>query len=142
MGSAPIRWRQGLAVIAVAGAMCVASPALAAWSTGGSGAATAGSPTMPTGATPTATVDGSQVTVSWPAAMFPNGTPVAGYVVNRFSATGVLQTIGSGCSGVVTTLTCTELSVPAGTWTYTDTPEQSNWRGAASAMSSSVQVSS
>jgi hypothetical protein len=141
MRFASVRWRRGLAFVAcVAGVLSIASPAFAAWSAGGSGAGKALALTMPSGATPTASAAGSSVTVSWPAAKFANGTSVAGYVITRYNTSGVAQTIGSGCSGVVTTLTCTELSVPSGTWTYTDTPVQSNWRGSASAMSNSVQV--
>jgi hypothetical protein len=139
--SARKRWAL-VTVVVAAGALCVSSPAFAAWASFGSGAGKAASPSMPTGAAPTASVNGNQVTVSWPAATFPDGTPVAGYVVNRYSATGVLQTIGAGCTGVVATLMCTELSVPIGTWSYTDTPVQSNWRGHESGRSSAVQVTS
>jgi len=144
MGFAPVRWwRQVLAaVVFVVGALGLASPAFASWPVGGSGSGKAAALTMPAGATPMATANGNVVNVSWSAATFANGAPVAGYVVNRYSAGGVLQTIGAGCSGVVTTLTCTETAVPNGTWTYTDTPVQSNWTGTASAQSSSVQVSS
>jgi hypothetical protein len=142
--SASVTWRRPLLVMAVStvAAIAFASPALAVWSVGGTGGADAGALTMPTGATPTASANGSTVTVSWSAATFANGAPVAGYVVDRYSSTGVLQTIGSGCSGVITTLTCAELAVPAGTWTYTDTPVQLSWTGTASAQSNSVQVTS
>ena len=40
--------------------------------------------------------------------------------------------MGSGCNGVVAATTCTEQSVPAGTWVYTETPVQLNWTGGAS----------
>jgi len=143
MTVAPIRrWWFPLAVASVATALVVVSPAFAAWSVGGSGSADGEALVMPAGTTPTASASGNRVTVSWSAATFANGTVVAGYIVNRYSTAGVLQTVGSGCSGVITTLTCTELAVPNGTWTYTDTPVQSNWTGAASAQSSSVQVAS
>ena len=134
-------WLLAAAVFVVA-ALGVTTPATAAWSAGGAGGADAGALTMPAGSTPTVSAVGNAVTVSWSAATFANGRDVAGYVVDRYSTTGVLQTIGSGCSGLVTTNTCTELAVPSGTWTYADTPVQSNWIGAESAQSSSVQVGS
>jgi hypothetical protein len=84
---------------------------------------------MPTGGQPAGSATGGSVSIRWPAATLPNGIAVAGYVVRRFNAvTGAAATVGSGCSGVVATTTCTELSVPLGTWVYTDTPKLS-WTG-------------
>ncbi len=66
---------------------------------------------------------------------------MAGYIVNRYNAsTGAPATVGAGCSGVVTTTTCTEVSVAPGTWVYTDTPVQVNWTGGASPDSSAIVV--
>ena len=76
-----------------------------------------------------------------PAATFANGAAVAGYLVNRYdAATGVLQTIGAACSGVVATTTCTENNVPSGTWEYTDTAVQYSWTGASSSPSNPIIV--
>jgi hypothetical protein len=73
--------------------------------------------------------------------MFPNGSAVAGYVINRYSTvTGLPATVGSGCAGIITTTTCTEASVPSGTWTYTDTPVQINWTGGQSPKSTTIDV--
>ena len=116
---------------------------LAAWSAAASGGGTGAAPLMPTGATPSGASSSSSVTVSWAAAELSNGTPVAGYVLNRYnSSTGAPSTVGAGCSGIVTATSCTEESVPAGTWVYTDTPVQMNWTGTASAESAPIVVSS
>ena len=71
-----------------------------------------------------------------------NGDPVTGYSVTRYdAATLTAQTIGSGCTGTLASTTCTETRVPAGDWVYAVTPRfATNWRGAESARSSTVQV--
>jgi hypothetical protein len=96
---------------------------------------------MPTGNTPAGRVGGSSVQISWSAATFGNGDAVGGYVVERYNATtGAVATVGAGCSGVVTTTSCTEQSVPPGTWVYTDTPVQDSWTGGASSSSAPLVV--
>jgi hypothetical protein len=115
-----------------------ASPAVAAWSIGGAGPTAAGATTMSTGATPTASATGSTVNVRWPAATFSGGTPVAGYIVQRYNAlNGALATVGGTCAGVVTATICRE-SVASGSWIYTDTPVQLSWTGTASSPSNVV----
>jgi hypothetical protein len=134
------RWRIFAFVVAFLGFTLAGSGAWAYWSAGsaagGSGASLAA--TVPQGATPTAVSAGTSVTVSWAAATLSNGTAVAGYIVKRYNAsTGVLQTIGSGCTGTVTATSCTETSIPNGQWQYTDTPVfATNWVGTESAKSS------
>jgi hypothetical protein len=123
-------------------ALIVTLPAQAAWSGGGSGSASSLAYTMPSGGQPAARVSGTNVTLSWPAALFPDNQSVAGYVVRRVNAAnGAPATVAANCSGTVTTTTCTELNVPAGIWTYTDTPIQDHWTGGESAPSASVTVS-
>jgi hypothetical protein len=130
-----------LAPLALSLALVPASSALATWATHGSGTATGAASVMPTGSTPAGTVAGSSVTVSWPASTLPGGAPVGGYIVNRFDAVnGAPATVGSGCSGVVANTTCTEQSVPAGSWEYTVTPVQLNWTGGESPDSAAVVV--
>ena len=81
------------------------------------------------------------VTLSWTAATFPSGAAVAGYEIERLNAAnGTPATVGAGCSGVVSATTCTEISVPAGSWVYTVTPVQKNWTGATSPDSSLLTV--
>lgn len=129
-------------VIAIAALCCVLPPAaLAAWSAQGTGSAAGAATTMPTGSQPAGSANVSSVTVRWPAATMANGALVAGYIVNRYNAVnGAAATVGAGCSGVVTTTTCTEQSVPAGTWVYTDTPVQLSWTGGRSPASAPIVV--
>jgi hypothetical protein len=96
---------------------------------------------MPAGQTPVARVSGSDVVVSWPAVTLNGGVSVEGYVVKRYDAlTGRVASVGPSCDGTVTGVTCTEQAVPAGTWTYTDTPVQASWTGSESSASNAVQV--
>lgn len=114
---------------------------LAAWSAPGSGPAAGAAATMPTGGAPAAAATSGSVTVRWPAVAMSNGTPVAGYLVKRFDATtGAAATVGPGCSGIINTTTCTEQSVPVGTWVYTDTPVQLSWTGGQSPPSPPITV--
>jgi hypothetical protein len=128
-------------LLAVAVTVAPASPAMAAWSLAGAASAAGAATVMPTGSTPTGSVRGASVTLDWSAVTFPSGAAVAGYVINRYSSvTGLPATVGSGCAGVITTTTCTETSVAAGIWKYTDTPVQANWTGEQSADSAPVTV--
>jgi hypothetical protein len=127
--------------IAVA-ALTLASVAVASWQSPGSGSGYGKSKTMPTGNTPSASVSNRKVTVGWSASTLPGGGAVDGYKVKRYSTGGAQQTIGSNCSGTITSLTCTENAVPSGGWKYTVTPVLANWQGTESAMSSTVTVAS
>lgn len=96
---------------------------------------------MPTGVAPTGSATGSSVTLRWPAVTLSNGAPVAGYVISRINAlNGSAATVGAGCAGVLTTTTCTELTVPSGAWIYTDTPVELSWTGGASPASAAIVV--
>jgi len=92
------------------------------------------------GNTPTASATTNTVTLTWAASTLSTSEAVSGYIVKRYdTATLTAQTIGSGCSGTITALTCTETAVPAGQWRYSVTPTYStNWLGAESAKSVSV----
>lgn len=97
--------------------------------------------TVAQGATPTATVVGSTVTVTWVASTLVTGQAVSGYLVTRYNASNVAQTILTACNGTVVALTCAESNVPTGVWTYTVTPVfATNWRGLESAKSASVST--
>lgn len=126
-----------------AAAVAVGLPAGAAagWPLVGSGSGVAKAKTLGSGNAPSGSVAGHKVTLTWSASTYTNGGNAAGYVVRRYNAsTGVVQTIGSACSATITTLSCVESGVPAGSWQYTVTPATANWRGAESAKSSTVTV--
>ena len=125
-----------LAILAVPGV------ALASWVEAGSGSASAGAVDMPAGPTPVVNATGRTVNVSWATARFPDTTAVSAYLVTRYDTGGVVQSIGAGCSGEITALTCTESSVPAGSWVYTVTAKQGGWTGPESDESSPVTVES
>src|SRR5437763_11928391 len=128
----------GAAAAAVLGGAIVA---YAFFTAAGSGPSTASALTVGAGQQPTASASGSSVTVSWGQATLADGTPVAAYSIKRYDANGVAQTVNAGCSGTIAALTCTETSVPSGTWTYADTPLQNSWHGAESPKSAQVVVS-
>lgn len=126
--------------VTVAPLLAHLAPAGAAWTASGAGTATGAATVMPAGAAPTAALSGTTATVTWTAATFPNGTPVAGYTVQRINAiNGAPATVGGTCSGVVTTTSCSE-SVPSGSWVYTDTPVQLTWTGSVSPASNTITV--
>ena len=138
----PGRTIVSLIAAVIAAAICTAPihPAAAAWGLSGSGAGAGAATTMPTGKVPTSRAGGSTVTIVWNAATFGNGTPVAGYVIQRINAVnGSPAPAGGSCAGVVTTTSCSE-TAPSGTWVYTDTPVQNNWTGGTSPASNSVTV--
>ena len=132
---------RGLLLAAVL--VCCVAPgvASAAWSGTGTGNGQAVAAALPAGGTPTATVSGRSVTVSWAATTL-LGQNADGYTITRYDSSGAAQSIGSGCSGTITALTCTETSVPAGTWTYTVTPLLHSWSGSESPRSAAVTIQS
>ena len=129
----------GTAVVAVLGG---AIAAYAFFIGAGSGSSLSNALTVGAGQQPTATASGTSVTVNWTQATLADGTPVAAYSIKRYDVNGVAQTVNPNCAGTFPGLTCTENNVPSGTWTYTDTPFQNNWRGAESPRSAQVVVSS
>ena len=101
--------------------LAVASPAvLAAWRTTAAQASAAGrAVVLPAGAAPTGSARGSTVTLTWTTMTFASGAPVRGYRVLRTNtASGQTVAAEKGCAGVQTKTTCTESSVPSGSWKY------------------------
>jgi len=132
--------------ISLAGAF-TSTVAWAFWTAGTipGGNTTSTAATVGAGNLPTATIaSGTSVTLAWSASTLSTGTAVNGYTVNRYdSATLTLQSTLAGCSGLVTALTCTETSVPAGAWRYSITPRfATNWTGAESAKTTPVTLES
>src|SRR5688572_16316705 len=72
--------------------------AAAQWGVTGSGSSRASAQTVPTAATPTASVSNQDVTVSWTATTLSGGTPASGYIVRRYNASLVQQTILANCN--------------------------------------------
>lgn len=128
-------------MVVLAIGLAPAGDAWAAWTASGGGGAAGAATVMPIGVAPTGGAMGTSVTVTWPAAKLASGAAVAGYVVKRYSSTnGTPATVGASCSGVITTTSCTESSVAAGSWVYTDTPVMVNWTGGESADSGVIVV--
>ena len=112
----------------------------AAWQSPGTGAQAAKAVTLGGGNTPSGSVSNRSVAVSWTATTLPGGGSLTGYTVRRYTGAGVLQTIGSACSGTIAATSCTEAAVPPGTWRYSVQPLQGSWTGTDSALSSPVTV--
>jgi hypothetical protein len=129
-----------IAVLAFALAAWLPAAAAASWSSLGSGRGYSKAQALSSGSVPTATASVRSVTVSWTASG--GSVPVAGYAVKRYDTNGISQMVGSGCSGTIAALTCTEQAVPGGQWRYTVTPLNNNWRGAESGQSTAVTVAS
>lgn len=113
------------------------------WAITASGNGSSNAAVVPAGKTPTATLtNGTSVVLTWQASTYPNGTPVAGYIVTRYDVSvtpNVAYAPNVGCSGQVNSTTCTEDNVPQGVWRYTVTPTQGgNWIGAESPKSNAV----
>ena len=127
------------ALVAVFGLVAVA---VASWNSNGAGSAYSKARSLPTGNTPTTSINGRNVTVSWTTSSYPGGGPnINDYTVKRYDTGGVQQSIGASCSGTVSALTCTESNVPSGTWKYSVTPKAgSDWVGTESAQSSTQAV--
>lgn len=109
----------------------------ASWLAGGSGTAAMAAGTVPAGTAPGTSLSGRDVTVTWPAVTLSDAS--VRYTVRRYNAgTSALQTILSACTGSVAALTCTENTVPAGSWKYSVQPVVGTWTGAESAKSGTV----
>jgi hypothetical protein len=141
--------RAALAALLATLALQPASPALAYWTAGGTGAAFGSADTLPAGGRPTASALARAVTVTWTQTLF-GGLPLGGYgnggySIRRYPAAGgAAVTPGAGCDSTVTggtaTLSCSESNVPPGSWRYTVTPLLGTWTGAESLKSAAVAV--
>jgi hypothetical protein len=135
-------YRRFVPVLLVAAVAWFPAGAAAAWTLTRSGPGAAKAKALGPGNQPGASNQGRRVTVTWTASYFTTGGAVPGYVVRRYNAvTGVGVNALNGCSGTITALTCTESSVPTGSWRYTVTPAAgTNWRGVESPKSSVVVI--
>jgi fibronectin type 3 domain-containing protein len=119
-------------ILAALPALLAPAQAGAYWSASGSGTGAATVDTLATGTTPTTSVSGRTVTVSWAQTNFHGGllgTFSGGrYTVRRYLSTGGGAITPAGtCAATVTgsaaTLSCTDTNVSFGLWRYTVTPE-------------------
>jgi hypothetical protein len=117
-----------------------APAANAYWQTLGSNPGGATADSILAVAAPTPSAAAGAAVVSWVQSTTAAGRPVSGYTVARYpSATGgVMVAAGGACAGTITTLTCSEAALPAGTWYYTVTPLLASWAGPESARSGGV----
>jgi len=133
--------RRRVALLVVAAALAAASPAFAAWVAGASGSASGRADQVLTPAAPTAAAVGTTVNLSWTATTLASGAPVTGYRVERVNTvTSAVVAATGGCAGAVTGLSCTETSVPHGTWQYRTAAVRGAWVGPTSPSSGTVTI--
>src|SRR4051812_31008097 len=94
--------------------LAIAAPtaAMAGWTSGNAGSASAKAVSMPAGPTPslptTATQASTSITVTWPTVQYVGtSADVAGYTIKRYKG-GTAEAIGGTCSGTQTGTTCTD----------------------------------
>jgi len=140
--AAPRRGVRALRVtVLMAVLMSVSSTAWAYWSVSGRGTGTAPTATLsaPSSVTATAAVGATTVSVAWtpPSA----GVAPTGYRVDRTNVTtsATVAACGTSPSTLLTTPSCSEPSVPDGTYRYTVVAVRSGWT-ATSPSSASVTV--
>jgi hypothetical protein len=146
------RWLTALALATVAGAIVAGGWAyyVASSTSGSAGGAKASS--LPTGNTPTVSVIGRNVTVTWAQNSVSalggllGAQSNGGYTITRYAANATSTAIspGASCSGSQTggadPLSCTENNLPTGRWKYTATPTYYNWSGGESSQSASAII--
>lgn len=104
----------------------------------GDGVSQAGN--IPVPSAPVAVAVGTTVTVSWTSITLSGGQPVDGYVVERLDTLGTAVAVLPACNVLITSTTCTESAVPAGTWQYRVRGVRGSWSGASSAPSAPITV--
>jgi hypothetical protein len=121
MSGPPVRHLLG-GLFVWASLLAMAGPGAAYFTTTASGKVTAGVATIngPTGVT--LVQSGTTIAVSWSAAALSTGGAVQGYYVKRSDGATVC-----GIPTLVTALTCTDSTVPAGTHTYSVTAVYNSW---------------
>ena len=95
-----------------------------AGSAGQARAGTVGAPTGVTGPTYSAT---HTVPVSWTGSTLSNGGAIDGYYVTRYLGSTPSAACGTSFGSLTTLLSCSDTSVPDGTYTYTVTAVFHNW---------------
>ncbi len=110
------------------------------WSAAGSGSGYSKADSVPQSATPTqAITTWPNIAVSWTATTV-GATTADSYTIRRYIAAGGGQVILANCSGAIAALTCTENTVPAGSWQYSTQARKGNWLGIESGKSTTVRI--
>ena len=136
-----MRSRFRLSVIVVTAVLAVAAPVSAAWLASGSGTGTGRATAVSTAATPTASVTGRTVTLSWTATTLATGAPVTGYRVTRVNTvTAATTSATGGCAGTVAATSCVETLLPTGRWAYRLEAVRGAWIGPMGAQGNTVAV--
>ena len=100
--------------------------------------------TLPTGATPSATLSGTTATLTFAAAKTSAASgqvSLTSYTIKRYAGTGAAVAT-SACAPTISAgaATCTISALPGGSWSFTDTPLLASWVGGESAKSGAVSV--
>jgi hypothetical protein len=140
------RTRIAVAATAALAISCGGPAASAYWQTLGSNDGGARADTILALGAPTATASAGGAAVNWAQGSTAGGRAVSGYTVARYSSAipNAKVAAGGGCAGTIsaplTTLSCSEAALPAGTWYYTVTPVLGSWAGVESARSGGVVI--
>lgn len=138
----PLRSRTFIGLTAVAAVVAVAGIAWAYWSTTGTGTASASTATLnpPTDVTATAAPGSGTVPITWTASEVSAGhVAPTGYYVTRVNGTTEAAACATSATSLNTGTSCSDLSVPDGTYHYVVTAVYHSWT-TASAPSNSVTV--
>ena len=130
-------WRRALVLLCVIGVALAGAEAWAYWTAGAPGASAEGvaasvdqvTGLARPGASPTANPD---VTLQWSAALLSSGHAVDGYLVVRYDGSTATPVCGSSPTPLPA-LTCTDSSVPDGTYSYGVSARLGSWTGPESA---------
>ena len=126
---------------ALAVALAIATVGIAYWTTGGSGSAGASVGTLeaPGNATASNTPGSGTVHITWDGVVAPDGGAVDGYYVRRFLGSTPSAACGTSPSNLTSSLSCNDLSVADGTYTWKVTAVFRSWT-AESGASNSITV--
>jgi hypothetical protein len=129
--------------LSLAALLGITAGAWAYWTTQGTGNAAASVATLSAPANVSATSSASSVLVNWTGSTLSNGTAAQGYYVTRTNTSNSQSTAacGSSASSLVSGTSCSDTSVPNGTYTYTVVAVYRSWT-AASTASNQVVVQS
>ena len=131
-----------VALVLTAGVVLGAGAAYAYWTSTDSGKpAMAAADSIPRGAAPSVSLNGSTVTATFSTVTTASGRAVTSYLVSRYpSASATTPSATFSCTATGATASCAEPNVPQGVWYYSDTPQLAGslWTGQESVRSAAV----